>query len=183
MQGEVISKVLLDEATIQNRVAELGDTITAYYQEQGVNDIVVIGILNGAVIFFSDLVRHLNLNLVLDFMRVSSYGEDAVSSGQITITKDIENNIRGKHVLVVEDIIDTGNTLRQLTQMLYFREPASVRVCCFLDKPERRTTNLTADFSGFTVPDEFVVGYGLDYAGQYRQFPFVGVLSRWVYES
>lgn len=183
MREEIISKVLFDEESINRRVAELGEEITHYYQEQGVNQIVVIGILHGAVIFLSDLVRKISLDLQLDFMRVSSYGDSAISSGQVIITKDIETDIKGKHVLIVEDIIDTGNTLRQLTQMLYSREPASIRLCAFLDKEERRTTNMNTDFCGYVIPDEFVVGYGLDYAGKYRQLPFVGVLNRWVYEK
>ncbi len=140
------------EAAIQRRVAELGDEITQYYRQQGVEDIIVICVLNGAVIFFSDLIRHLDLvNTVWDFTRVKSYGDDAISSGQISILKDIETNIKGKHVLLVEDIIDTGITLNQLVKVLYSREPLSIRTCAFLDKVDRRITNLEVDFKGYEI--------------------------------
>ena len=129
------------------------------------------------------MIRHLDLNTVWDFTRVKSYGDDAISSGQISILKDIETNIKGKHVLLVEDIIDTGITLNQLVKVLYSREPLSIRTCAFLDKVDRRITNLEVDFKGYEIPDEFVVGYGLDYAGKFRQFPFVAILDRRVYEK
>lgn len=174
-----IEKVILDEETLQTRVAELGKQIAADYQGK---DVVLICILRGAVMFYADLARKLTcLRCELDFMGISSYGSGVKTSGIVRITKDIDTSITGKHVLIVDDIMDSGLTLNHLTQLLQSRNPASLKIVCLLDKPKRRECNITPDYNGFIIPNEFVVGYGLDYDGQYRQLPYVGVLKPEVY--
>lgn len=175
-----IEKVLITEEQIRDKVKEMAEEMGACYQGQ---EVVLVCILKGSVTFFSDLVRVLPFPVIYDFMCVSSYGSGAVSGGSVRILKDLTVDITGKHVLIVEDILDTGNTLHALFKQLHARQPASLRLCCFLDKPSRRTKPVYADFSGFAIPDEFVVGYGLDYDEKYRQLPYVGVLKRSVYES
>ncbi|MDA8233412.1 MAG: hypoxanthine phosphoribosyltransferase [Clostridia bacterium] len=172
-------RILLSEADISAKVKEIGEQISRDYEGK---ELLVIGILKGALIFMGDLVRQINVPVSLDFMAVSSYGTSTESSGAVRILKDLEKSIEGQHVLIVEDIIDTGLTLKYLLENLQARKPASVKVCTLLDKPERRKTQVVADYNGFSIPDEFVVGYGLDYAERYRNIPYIMVLRREVYE-
>jgi hypoxanthine phosphoribosyltransferase len=173
-----IEKILIDENTISLRVKALAAEISAYYSSLGVEEIVLLGILRGAVVFFSDLARHIiQIPLVFDFMALSSYGDASVSSGEVKIIKDASENLSGRHVLIVEDIIDSGITLNALNKLLRSRNCASIRLCAFCDKPSRRKVPVNIDFCAFTVPDEFIVGYGMDYGGFYRQLPYVGALK------
>ncbi len=173
-----IAEILLDERTIQKRVKELGEQITKDYAGQ---EIVLICILKGACMFFSDLARAMDLRLHMEFMGISSYGNEQKTSGIVQITKDVDTSINGKHVLIAEDIMDSGLTLAYLKRMLAARNPASLKICCLLDKPSRRECAITPDYCGFAVPNKFVVGYGLDYVGLYRNLPYVGVLKPSVY--
>ncbi len=168
-------EILLSEQVIKHKVQELGKEITRDYIFQ--EELRVVGVLKGAIIFMADLVRAIDLPLSIDFVAVSSYGISTVSSGAVRILKDLERSIEGKHVLLVEDIVDTGLTLKYLTRNLWARDPASVRTCTFLDKPGRRVVDVKLDYLGFQIPDKFVVGYGLDYAENYRQLPYVAVLK------
>jgi len=173
-----IESVLFQEEELKQRVKELGAQITADYKDK---EIVLITVLRGSYIFMADLSRAIDLPCVIDFMSVSSYGKGTTSSGQVQITKDLSEDIEGKHVIVVEDILDSGNTLSYLLEILEARKPASVRLCTLLDKPDRRVKNIQADYCGFTIPDAFVVGYGLDYAERYRNLPYIGILKPEVY--
>ncbi len=175
-----IKEVLLDAETIEKRVRELGAEITADYTGR---EVVMIGILKGAVVFLSDLARRLDCKARFDFMAVSSYGASTHTSGVVRITKDLDDSIEGKHVLIVEDVVDTGLTLNYLREVLKARNPASLRICSLLDKPSRRKAPVKIDYTGFEIPDAFVVGYGLDFNGQYRQLPFICVLKPEVYQS
>lgn len=178
-----IEKILLDEKTIKQRVAELAKQITEDYSRMGAEEIVTVGILRGSVLFLSDLIRSIELPVELEFMAVSSYGNGTTSSGTVKINKDISHPIEGKHVLIVEDIVDTGRTMQCLMDLLQARRPASLKICTLLDKPARRVMTLPVDYAGFVVPDEFVVGYGLDYADKWRHLPYIGVLKPEVYEQ
>lgn len=169
-----IAEVLVDEETIARRVKELGEEISKDYAGK---DVIFIAILKGACVFFTDLARAVKIHMKMDFMSISSYGDAQKTSGIVSIKKDIDCSITGKHVIVVEDIMDSGLTLSYLTRLLAARDPASLRVCCLLDKPERRECEITPDYVGFTIPNKFVVGYGLDYEGYYRNLPYVGVIS------
>ncbi len=171
---EQIGKILIDEEKIMKRVAEMGTEITRDYQGK---ELVVICILRGGVIFMSDLVKQIKLPLYMDFMAVSSYGMSTKSSGVVRILKDLNEDIEGKDVLIVEDIVDTGLTLHYLVDYIKSRNPRSVKVCCFLDKPSRRKVDVEVDYVGFEIPDKFGVGYGLDYAQKYRNLPYVSVLE------
>ena len=175
-----IAEVLLAEETIQNRVKELGEQISRDYQGK---EVVLLCILKGACIFFSDLARAMSVHLRMDFMGISSYGNAQKTSGIVRISKDMDESITDKHVIIAEDIMDSGLTLSHLTRVLSERRPASVRICCLLDKPERRECEITPDYCGFIIPNKFVVGYGLDYAGTYRNLPYVGVLKPEVYSG
>lgn len=167
--------VLISEEEIQKRVAEMAKEISEYYRGK---KLVVVGILRGAAVFTSDLIRKMDVEgLVLDFMSVSSYGMETVSSGKINIKMDLSENIEGKHVLIVEDVVDTGITLSSLTEMLKKRNPASVKLCAVFDKPARRVTDIAPNWKGFTMPDKFIVGYGLDYAQKYRDLPYIADVS------
>ena len=170
--------VLIPHAQIQARVAELGAQISADYSGK---DLTVIGILKGSVLFMADLIRAISMPLTIDFMAVTSYGSSTTSSGNVRILKDLDSSITGRHLLIVEDIIDSGLTMQYLLNNLASRGAASLRVCTLLDKPERRKADVAADYKGFEVPDEFVVGYGLDYAEKYRNLPYIGVLKPSVY--
>ena len=165
--------VLIPHAQIQARVAELGAQISADYSGK---DLTVIGILKGSVLFMADLIRAISMPLAIDFMAVTSYGASTTSSGNVRILKDLDSSITGRHLLIVEDIIDSGLTMQYLLNNLASRGAASLRVCTLLDKPERRLTDVRADYTGFAVPNEFVVGYGLDYNQMYRNLPDIGVL-------
>lgn len=169
-----VGKVLIDEERIAQRVAEMGAEITKDYKGK---DLVVICILRGGVIFMADLAKQIKVPICMDFMAVSSYGLSTKSSGIVRIIKDLDEDIEGKDVLIVEDIVDTGLTLHYLVDYLKSRGPKSVKVCCFLDKPTRRRVEVPVDYVGFAIPDQFVVGYGLDYAQRYRNLPYVSVLE------
>ena len=169
-----ITRILLSEDKIRQKVHELGQCITRDYQNK---DLFVIGILKGSIVFMSDLIRSISLPLQMDFMAVTSYGSSTKTSGVVRILKDLETDIISKDVLIVEDIIDTGLTLSYLKENLLSRNPASLRICTFLDKPSRRRVPLVPDYNGYEIPDEFVVGYGLDCDGNYRNLPYVGVIK------
>ena len=173
-----IQSVLFSEEELKNRVAELAAMIEKDYEGK---EIMLIGVLRGSFVFMADLCRAIDLPCTLDFMSVSSYGKGTTSNGQVQITKDLSEDISGRHVIVIEDILDSGNTLSYLLKMLQNRNPASIRLCTLLDKPDRRVKQVEVHYSGFTIPDAFVVGYGLDYAEQYRNLPYIGILKPEVY--
>lgn len=174
MTVQRIKKVLIPESDIRQRVKELAAEISKDYAGETVT---LICILSGASVFFADLVRELNLDVRFEFMSVSSYGAGTVSSGEVKILKDVNHPIAGKHVIIVEDIIDSGCTLSYLKRVLAQRNPASVKICTILDKPSRRKVDFKGDYVGFEIPDEFVIGYGLDYDGKYRNLRDVCVLE------
>ena len=174
-----IEKVLYSEAEVQQRVRELGEQITRDYRDK--ENVILVCILRGSYMFLADLSRAIDLPLSVDFMVASSYGKGTSSSGNIEIKKDLSDSIEGANVILVEDILDSGNTLAYLSRLLSTRNPASVSIVTLLDKPARRTKAIQADYTGFVVPDEFVVGYGLDYAERYRNLPYIGVLKPAVY--
>lgn len=175
-----IEKVLLTKEQLEQRIKELGADITRDYQGK---ELVLAAVLRGSYVFMADLTRAIDLPLTVDFMAVSSYGAGTVSSGQVEIKKDLSDPIEGKNLLIIEDILDSGNTLYYLMDVLSARHPASIRICTLLDKPERRVKPIKADYAGFVIPDAFVVGYGLDYAEKYRNLPYVGVLKPEVYQG
>ncbi len=175
-----IERVLISEQKLQDRVAQMGAQISADYAGKSP---LLVSVLRGSYIFMADLTRHIDLFSQVDFMAVSSYGSGTVSSGQVNIMKDLSSSIEGKDVIIVEDILDSGNTLHYLIQVLKARHPASIRLATLLDKPSRRTKPITADYIGFEVPDEFVVGYGLDYQELYRNLPYIGILKPRVYQD
>src|SRR5712692_11505351 len=175
-----IAEILVDEAAIGAKLRELGGRIAQDYRGK---DLVLVSILKGALPFLADLMRQIPIPLALDFLEVSSYGASTESSGVVRILKDLANPIEGRHVVVVEDILDTGHTLAHVIEHLNSQPPASVRLCTLLDKPARRVVPLQIDYRGFEIPDKFVVGYGLDYAERYRNLPFIGVLKPEVYRS
>jgi hypoxanthine phosphoribosyltransferase len=169
-----VGEVLIDEDSLRTRIVDLGEEISAYYAGQ---DLLLIGVLKGAVFFMADLMRHLTVPCEVDFMAISSYGAQTDSSGVVRILKDLDINIEGRNVLVVEDIIDSGLTLSYLMRNLESREPASLEVCALLTKPARREIEVPVRWIGFEIPNRFVIGYGLDFAERYRNLPYVGVLS------
>ena len=173
-----IQEVLFSEEQLKNRVQEIARQITADYQGK---EIMLISVLRGSFVFMADLCRAIDLPCTLDFMAVSSYGKGTKSSGQVQITKDLSEDITDRHSIVVEDILDSGNTLSSLLKILENRHPASIRLCTLLDKPDRRVKPVQVHYSGFTIPDAFVVGYGLDYAEKYRNLPYIGILKPRVY--
>ena len=179
---EIMGEVLLDEETLARRIREMGEQISRDYTEANTQELVIIGILRGAVVFLSDLIRHLQLPVILDFMAVSSYTKGTKSSGTVRIIKDLSTSIEGRDVLIVEDIVDTGLTLKNLSEILNARHPRSLRICTLLDKPSRRTCDVMVDYRGFEIEDKFVVGFGLDYDDLYRHLPYVGVLKPEAYE-
>lgn len=166
--------VLIPEEEIQKRIAEVGAQLSKDYEGE---EVLMICILRGGVFFACELAKHLTVPVSMDFMCVSSYGSGIVSSGRVKIIKDLDENIEGKHVLIAEDIVDSGNTLSTLIKILQVRKPASIRLCTLLDKPERRVVDINADYSCFEIPDKFVVGFGLDYNQHYRNLPYVGVVE------
>lgn len=173
-----VKDVLFDEATLAAKVQELGAQIAEDYHGE---DLLVIGILKGANVFMGDLIRKIDLPIQIDFMAVSSYGHSTESSGVVKINKDLDCEIEGRNVLVVEDIVDTGLTLKYLAENLNSRGPKSLKICSLLDKPERRKTEIRIDYKGFDIPDVFIVGYGIDYAEKYRNLPFIASLKEEVY--
>lgn len=173
-----ILEVFYSEEQLKAKVAELGAAITRDYQGKSP---VLVSVLRGSYIFMADLTRNIDLPCTVDFMSVSSYGAGTTSSGQVKILKDLSEPIEGKDLIIVEDILDSGNTLYYLRDVLSTRKPASIAICTLLDKPERRAKPIHADYAGFEVPDAFVVGYGLDYAEKYRNLPYIGVLKPEIY--
>jgi hypoxanthine phosphoribosyltransferase len=169
-----VGEVLLDAETLQARIAELGAEVSADYEGR---DLLLIGVLKGAVFFMADLMRKLTIPCEVDFMAISSYGASTDSSGVVRILKDLDINIEGRHVLVVEDIIDSGLTLSYLMRNLESREPATLEVCALMTKPERREIEVPVRYVGFEIPNRFVIGYGLDFGERYRNLPYVAVLS------
>ena len=167
-------EILIPEAEIQDRIQTLGREISDDYHDRTVH---LVCVLKGAYTFLADLARHIESPVTIDFLGVSSYGNDKSSSGEVRLTKDLDHSLDGKDVIVVEDIADTGVTLTYLMNLLRARNPASLRVAAFLSKPSRRTVDVTVDYIGFEVPDRFVVGYGLDYAQKYRNLPYVAVIE------
>ena len=171
-----ISKKLLSEEEIHEIVVRLGKEITEHYKNSN-TELIVVGLLRGSFIFMADLVRQIDVPMITDFMTVSSYGDGTESSGNVKIVMDLDEPIQGRDVLLVEDIIDTGNTFSKVVRLLNSRRPNSLKICTFLNKPSRRVVDVDVDFCGIDIPDEFVVGYGLDLAQKYRNVPYVGVYS------
>ncbi len=171
-----ITDILISEEQIQETVKRLGAEITERYKTTD-RELVVVGLLRGSFVFMADLVRHIKLPLVVDFMTVSSYGDGTVSSGDVKIIMDLDMSIEGRDVLMVEDIVDTGNTFSKVIRMMSNRKPNSLSICTFLNKPECRTANVEIDFCGMDIPNKFVVGYGLDCGQKYRNLPYVGVMG------
>lgn len=169
-----IKKVLYSEKEISDIVVALGAQISEDYKDR---NLLMVSVLKGSVVFMSDLMRAVTIPCEIDFMAVSSYGNKTASSGTVRILKDLDRDISGYDVLLVEDILDSGKTLNYLIELLYARNPASIRICTLFDKPERREVDIFADYKGLLVPDEFIVGYGLDYAEKYRNLPYIGVLK------
>ena len=167
-------KVLVSEEEINKKIRELGEIISKDYEGKEVH---LICVLKGGVFFMCDLAKRISAPVTLDFMSVSSYGDSTESSGRVKIVKDLDESIENKHVLIVEDIIDSGRTLSFLIDMLKSRKPASLKLCTLLDKPERRVTDVKVDYVGFNIPDKFVLGYGLDFEQKYRNLPYVGVIE------
>lgn len=167
-------QVMISEEEVQTRISEIAAQISEDYKGE---EILVVGILRGGVYFCTDLTKRITVPVILDFMEVSSYGAGTVSSGQVHITKDLIEDIAGKHVVVVEDIVDTGRTLSLLLENLKARAPKSLKLCTLLDKPQRREAEVQVDYNGFVIPNKFVVGYGMDYAQKYRNLPYIGVVE------
>lgn len=176
-----IEEILFSEQQLKERVAELGREISRDFA--GKEPVLLVSVLRGSYIFMADLSRAIDIPVQIDFMSVSSYGKGTRSSGQVEIKKDLSDSIEGVHVIVVEDILDSGNTLSYLMEVLSARRPASVSLCTLLDKPDRRIKPIHANYVGFTVPDAFIVGYGLDYAEKYRNLPYIGVLKPEIYSE
>ena len=165
-------EVMITEQAVGERIKELGREITAFYQ--GSDKLVMVGLLRGSFVFMADLARAIDVPHSVDFMTASSYGNSTESSRDVRILKDLDDDILGKDILIVEDIVDTGNTLSKVCEILSIREPASIKICTLLDKPERREVEVDVSWCGFQIPDEFVVGVGIDYAQQYRHLPYIG---------
>ncbi|MDY5096062.1 MAG: hypoxanthine phosphoribosyltransferase [Oscillospiraceae bacterium] len=175
-----ILRVLYSEEELEAKCAELGAQISKDYEGK---NLLLVSVLKGAVVFMTDLMRHITVPCSIDFMVVSSYGSGVKTSGVVKIVKDLDADLAGKDLLIVEDILDTGMTLHYLKQLLQDRNPNSIRIATLLDKPERRRAAVRADYVGYQVPDEFVVGYGLDYDEKYRNLPYVGILKPEVYKK
>ena len=173
-----IEKVLVSEEQLKAKVAELGAQISKDYEGR---NLVLVSILKGSVVFMADLMRAISIPASVDFMSVSSYGSGTKTSGVVKIIKDLDIPLEGYDLLIVEDILDSGKTLEYIIEMLEARSPRSIKICTLLDKPDRRQVDISPDYSGFVIPDEFVVGYGLDYAEKYRNLPYIGVLKPEVY--
>lgn len=167
-------EVLISEQKVRSRIVELGEQITAFYQQKQVDKLIVVGLLRGSFMFMADLVRELKLPVEIEFMTTSSYGSGMTTNHDVKITQDLNGDIKGEHVLIVEDIIDTGYTLEKVRAILNLREPESLAICTLLDKPSRREVQVPVEWVGFEIPDEFVVGYGIDYAQKYRNLGYIG---------
>ena len=173
---EGISRKLMAEEQLKARIVELGAQITEDYKNEK-EDLILVCLLKGSILFMADLCREIKLPLKMDFMSVSSYGDEFESSREVKIMKELDESIMDKHVLIIEDIVDTGRTLEKVKQILLNREPKSFKVCTLLDKPSRREAEIVPDYIGFTIPDEFVLGYGLDFKQEYRNIPYVAVMG------
>jgi hypoxanthine phosphoribosyltransferase len=180
MMHQDIEKILMTEEEIQSKIKELGTQLTADYKT---NFPLAIGVLKGAMPFMADLLKRVDAYLEMDFMDVSSYGNSTVSTGEVKILKDLDTSVEGRDILIIEDIIDSGLTLSYLVELFRYRKAKSIKIVTLLDKPTGRKADIKADYVGFIVPDEFVVGYGLDYAEKYRNLPYIGVLKPHVYSS
>lgn len=178
MMHQDLESIIIDQNTLQQKIRELGETISRDYQDKNP---VLICILRGSVVFLADLVRNINIPLEMDFFSVSSYGMSSQSSGIVKIRKDIDTDILNRHVLIVEDIVDSGLTLEYISEYLRQHQPASFRICALLDKPEAHRTSIKIDYLGFEIGNHFVVGYGLDYAEKYRNLPYLGILKKEIY--
>lgn len=176
MKDPEIVKILVSKEEVKKTVSRLGEEITASYPDLE-KELMVVGLLRGSFIFMADLVREIRLPLVVDFMTVSSYGDGTVSSGDVKVVMDLDSSVEGRDVLLVEDIVDTGRTFSKVIRMMRNRNPRSLKICTFLNKPETRIVDIDIDFCGVDIPNEFAVGYGLDYAQCYRNLPYVGVLK------
>lgn len=176
VKNHEITKTLVSEEQVQKTVRRLGAEITAHYGQLE-RELMVIGLLRGSFIFMADLVRQIKIPLVVDFMTLSSYGDGTISSGDVKVVMDLDSSIEDRDVLLVEDIVDTGRTFSKVIRMMRNRNPRSLKVCTFLNKPEARIADIKIDFCGVDIPNEFAVGYGLDYAQGYRHLPYVGVLQ------
>ncbi len=174
-----VEKILFSRVDIDNKVHELGDIISRDYAGQ---DLLMVGILKGAAVFMADLIRAMSIDVSIDFMALSSYGASSKSTGVVRILKDLDKSIENRHILIVEDIVDTGLTMTYLLKILKARNPASVRICTMLDKPSRRQAEVPVKYNGFTILDQFVVGYGLDYNEKYRYLPEIYVLKKEIYQ-
>ncbi|MGQ0285781.1 hypoxanthine phosphoribosyltransferase [Pasteurellaceae bacterium 22721_9_1] len=166
--------VLISEQDVKERIQALGQEITTYYQQKQIDKLIVVGLLRGSFMFMADLVREIKLSVEIEFMTTSSYGTGMTTNHDVKISQDLEGDIKNEHVLIVEDIIDTGYTLEKVRQILLLREPASLAICTLLDKPSRREVEVPVNWIGFPIPDEFVVGYGIDYAQRHRNLGFIG---------
>ncbi|HEX2911641.1 MAG TPA: hypoxanthine phosphoribosyltransferase [Chloroflexia bacterium] len=175
-----MAEILIDQSTLQAKIRDLAAEINRDYAGK---EVMLVGVLKGAIMFMVDLARMLDIPVTLDFMAISSYGQSTVSSGVVRILKDLDASIEGKHILIVEDIVDSGLTLSYLVDYLKGRNPASLKICVLLNKPDRRKSDVPVDYLGFDIPDKFVVGYGLDYAEIYRNLPFIGVLKPELYTT
>ncbi|MDD6484677.1 MAG: hypoxanthine phosphoribosyltransferase [Clostridiales bacterium] len=180
MLKDDIKEIMIDEEKIKEIVSDLGRRISEDYAGK---EILMVVVLKGSVIFAADLMRYIDVPVKLDFLQASSYGSGTKSSGIINIKRDLENDVMGRHVLIIEDIVDSGNTLAALKRMMSERQAASVKICSFLSKPSRREQDIEIEYIGMDIPDEFVVGYGMDFNEAYRQLPYVGVLKPQVYAS
>ena len=176
-----IDKEFISAEKIASTVARLGKEINTHYASKPDLDLLVIGMLRGSFVFMADLIRHIELPLVVDFMTVSSYGDATTSTGNVKVVMDLDEPVEGKDVLMVEDIIDTGNTFNKVLDLISHRKPRSLKICTFLSKPSRRQVEVPIDFCGMEIPDEYVCGYGLDYAQKYRNLPYVGILKKGEY--
>lgn len=180
MYEDVLEKVLISREELNRRVCEMAKKLDEDYKGKRP---LMVAILKGSVMFFTDLIREMKIDLEIDFMAISSYGNGVKSSGEVKMIKDLDGKIEGKDVIIVEDIVDSGYTMKYLKNLLEARKPSSIKICALLDKPSRRETDVQVDYRGFEVGNEFVVGYGLDYASYYRNIPFIGILKRSVYEK
>jgi hypoxanthine phosphoribosyltransferase len=176
LKNHEITKILVTEEEVKKTVERLGAEITSHYGQLE-RELIVIGLLRGSFIFMADLVRQINIPLVVDFMTLSSYGDGTISSGDVKVVMDLDSSIEDRDVLLVEDIVDTGRTFSKVVRMMQNRNPRSLKICTFLNKPEARVADIEIDFCGVDIPNEFAVGYGLDYAQGYRHLPYVGVLN------
>lgn len=180
-KDEIIEKILIDEESLSLKIKQLAKTLNEHYEDK--DELILICILKGSVMFMAELAKHLNIETKMEFMSVSSYEDNTYSSGNVKILMDLDIDIKDREVLIVEDIIDTGFTLKKIKETLLRREPKDLKIITLLDKPERREVDIKPDFTGFKIPNEFVVGFGLDYDQLYRNLPYIGILKRSLYED